>query len=315
MSELNYIPIRTSTLRGDQQIEFNVFIKINNKHVLYLRRGDSFEGLRLQRLREKKLKHMFISFEQEKLYRQYLTSNIEQAYDKNSKKTLESRTEIIHGNLQTHSEELIENPEDSEKYYHAKSACGRFVTFLNSELKSLSHLLNIKNADQNIAHHCVNVAAIACSLSSEIKIIDAHRNQNLVLGALIHDIDHFYNNIPFALDETKMSEDQLKKYLSHPLEGFTRINDKKHFESDILDIVSQHEEFIDGKGFPQKLSEVRLNPMSILVGIANSFDKIMNTEEISANAAAKKLLIKKMGCYPLDYMKNLEVIIQKLSFK
>jgi HD-GYP domain-containing protein (c-di-GMP phosphodiesterase class II) len=315
MSELNYIPIRTTTLRGDQQIEFNVYVKINNKLVLYLRRGDSFEGARLQRLKDKKLKHLFITFEQEKLYRQYLTSNIEEAYDKNSKKSLESRAQIIQGNLQTHSEELIENPEDSEKYYHAKAACGRFASYLNSELQMLSHILNIKNTDQNLAHHCVNVAAIGCAISSEIKVIEAHRNQSLVLGALVHDIDHFYNGIPFALDEKNMTEPQQKKFFSHPLEGFLRINDKKHFESDILDIVAQHEEFIDGRGFPQKLSEVRLNPMSVFVGIANSFDKIINTEDISTHEATKKLLIKKMGCYPLDYIKKLEFIFQKLNFK
>ena len=52
---MDYVSIRVSTLRGDQKIDFNAYIKINEKMVLYLRRGDSFEGERLLRLKEKKL--------------------------------------------------------------------------------------------------------------------------------------------------------------------------------------------------------------------------------------------------------------------
>ena len=53
---MDYVSIRVSTLRGDQKIEFNAYLKINEKMVLYLRQGDSFEGDRLKRLKEKKLR-------------------------------------------------------------------------------------------------------------------------------------------------------------------------------------------------------------------------------------------------------------------
>ena len=52
----DFISMRVSTLRGDLKIDFDVYVKINDKMILYIRRGDSFEGPRLKRLREKKTK-------------------------------------------------------------------------------------------------------------------------------------------------------------------------------------------------------------------------------------------------------------------
>ena len=53
---MTYVPIRVSVLRGDQKIGFDAFLEVNSKYILYLRKGDSFEGARLDRLKEKKVK-------------------------------------------------------------------------------------------------------------------------------------------------------------------------------------------------------------------------------------------------------------------
>ncbi|MCK6599017.1 MAG: hypothetical protein L6Q37_11685, partial [Bdellovibrionaceae bacterium] len=107
---MDHVSIRVSTLRGDQKINFDAYVKINDKFVLYLRRGDSFEGQRLKRLKEKKLKKMFILSGDESNYRQYLKTNIESAYDSTSSKDMESRAEIIQGEQQSNVEEVFEKP-------------------------------------------------------------------------------------------------------------------------------------------------------------------------------------------------------------
>jgi len=92
-----YTPIRTSVLRGDQKISFDVYVEINSKHILYLRKGDSFEGSRLLRLKDKKVKKMYITPESEQLYREYMEQNIDRAYGKNSTQNVEDRVQIAHG--------------------------------------------------------------------------------------------------------------------------------------------------------------------------------------------------------------------------
>ena len=67
-----HVPIRVSTLRGDQQITFDVYVRVAGKYILYCREGDSFEGERLERLVSKRLTKMYIRKEQLPLYDAYI---------------------------------------------------------------------------------------------------------------------------------------------------------------------------------------------------------------------------------------------------
>ena len=60
MSANQYVPIRVSTLRGNLKIPFDAYVSVASKHILFCRKGDSFGGDRLDRLKKKKLKIMFI---------------------------------------------------------------------------------------------------------------------------------------------------------------------------------------------------------------------------------------------------------------
>ena len=78
------------TIPKSTETEFDIFIQINGKMVRYISGGDSFEGVRLARLKSKKLKRMYIRPEDEPAYLQYVERNIEMAYDAKSGKSLES---------------------------------------------------------------------------------------------------------------------------------------------------------------------------------------------------------------------------------
>ncbi|MEZ4871044.1 MAG: hypothetical protein R2827_02120 [Bdellovibrionales bacterium] len=91
MSATDFVPIRVSTLRGEASLTFKAYISVGGKYILYCKEGDSLEGERLQRLQEKRLKKMWIHTADEDNYRQYMTANIEAAYDKSSNTPIESK--------------------------------------------------------------------------------------------------------------------------------------------------------------------------------------------------------------------------------
>ena len=229
-----FVPIRVSTLRGDQQIDFNAYVKINEKFILYIKNGDSFEGDRLQRLKTKKLKKMFIEPDSESRYRSYMQKNIEMAYDKGSGKDITTRAEIIQGNQQANAEAVMEDPGNEAAYRETKDAASKFVQFLEQEDQSLASILNIANADQSIAHHGVTVSSLAVSLAKKIKMTDAKQLQLLSLGALLHDFEHFHSGITLNLPVEQMKDADLKIYKQHPLLGAQKVQDKKHFDASVL---------------------------------------------------------------------------------
>ncbi|MCS6838539.1 MAG: HDIG domain-containing protein [Bdellovibrionaceae bacterium] len=306
-----FTSVRVSTLRGDQKINFDVYVKISDKYLLYLKAGDSFEGERLERLRKKKLKKMYIRFDHEKLYRDYVQRNIENAYQGNSKMSIENRAQIIQGDQQARAEEVMENPESGEAYLQAKVGAQQLYHFLRQEPSGLAQILRIKNFDSSVAHHGVNVAGLAQSLATVMGWQDTQMLSLIGLGALIHDIDHAQSGFPFARPRSLFEEHEQQFYREHPRRGAISVQDKRHFDSQVVKIIMQHEETIDGKGFPNGLIEGQMDPLALIVGAANFADRLMSWEGIAARDLSKTLMVMGVGKYPLDVLKNLSLIIEK----
>lgn len=310
---MNHVPIRVGTLRGDQKIDFDVFVKINDKLILYLRKGDSFEGDRLKRLKEKKLKKMFILPEHEEAYRHYVSHNIDVAYDAKSGKSLETRAEIIQGSQQSNTEEVMENPESVEAYNGAKDGAAKFVQFLSQEEGALARVLKIENLDKNIAHHGVTVSTLANALAKRLNVTDAKLTQMLTLGALLHDFEHFHSGLDVARPLAQFSEDQLQLYKQHPLAGGARVQSQKHFDQQVISIITQHEEYVNGSGFPQGLKESQMDPLSVIVSSANAMDRIITFENIPRKEAAKHIMVNAVGHHPLEHLKILGEIVNQIG--
>lgn len=308
---MDYVSIRVSTLRGDQKIDFNAYVKINDKMVLYLRRGDSFEGERLKRLKEKKLRKMFILTEEETQYRGYLQKNIEIAYDNTSDRDIQTRADIIQGSQQSNAEEVFENPENAESYNYCKDAAGKYVSFIMSNAQALSAIMKIENADKNIAHHGVTVSTLSIALAQRLGITDPKKTQLLTLGALLHDYGH--HNTPLNLSQplTSMTPTDHALWAKHPKDGAQKVQDKKHFDQTVINIIGQHEETINGTG-PLGLREKDMDPLAVLVSSANAMDRLITFEGVPLADAAKKLMIEHVGKHPLNHIQHLNEILKGL---
>lgn len=307
--QLDYVSIRVSTLRGDQKIEFNAYVKINDKMILYLRRGDSFEGDRLKRLKEKKLRKMFILTDEEVSYRDYLQKNIETAYDNNSNKDMQTRAEVIQGAQQSNAEEVFENPENAECYNYAKDAAGKYVSFIMSNAQAMQTVMKIENTDKNISHHGVTVATLAIALAAKLGMNDLKKSQLLTLGALLHDYGHHNSPLNLSQPLKSMSPADLAAWKRHPTEGASKVQDKKHFDQAVLNIIAQHEETIDGQG-PLGVKEKDQDPLAIIVSTANAVDRLITFEGVAQAEVAKKLMIDSVGKHPLQHLQFIGEIMK-----
>lgn len=307
---MDYVSIRVSTLRGDQKIDFNAYVKINEKMVLYLRRGDSFEGDRLKRLKEKKLRKMFILNEEEVKYRDYLQKNIEMAYDEKSGKDINARAEIIQGEQQSNTEEVFEDPGNAESYNNTKDAAGKYVQFLMSNSKAISAVMNISNEDFNIAHHGVTVSTLSVALAQKLNVTDPKKVQLLGLGALLHDFGHYDGALALNRPISALSKEEAAVYRNHAGHGAEQVQDKKHFDQTVINIIAQHEECIDGSGFPNGIRESQMDPLSVIVSSANALDRLMTFERIPRADAVKKLMIDQVGRHPLNHIQFLAEILK-----
>ena len=85
----------------------------------------------------------------------------------------------------------------------------------------------------------------------------------------------------------------------------------KHFDQTVIQIIFEHEELINGTGFPQGLSESKISRDALIVGVANAFDRAMSIEGRSAADAMKHLIVAKMGLYPLGHLNALKEVLKE----
>lgn len=312
MSANEYIPIRVSTLRGDLKIPFDAYVKVASKHILFCRQGDSFEGDRLVRLKKKKLKKMYILPEHEEPYRRYISESIEAAFDNNSDKSIEDRAAVIQGAQQAAAEDVMENPEDQHSYHLAKKGSAKYVEFILNNSEATKSILAIKNADNDLAHHGVTVSTLALGIAKELGVVESQPQllDQLILGSLLHDFDHYHSGIPYSLPLQEMTDEQRVIYLAHPQSGVDRLKNLQHFDQLVLKIILQHEELINGSGFPNKMLEKDLDPLVLTVSTANAFDRYITFQNVPVKDALKTMLIEKMGLYPLAQMKALQLALK-----
>ncbi len=307
-----FLPIRVSTLRGDARIKFNAYVQVAGKHILICREGDSFEGERLERLRGKKLARMYIQKSDEAAYQAYIAENISRVFENLGQKPVEVRTQILHGLLQATAEDLMESPTDMSLFVSAKKHAEKFVKLFAVEPAILNIFLNLKNTDFSVSHHEVTVAALALAISFEMGLAETHALKivPMVLGALLHDIEHTYNNINFSVPANKLTKAEQHLHREHAMAGYERLNQASHFDPTTLIVVSEHEENIDGSG-PRGKNERHLDLMSMVVSAANSFDHYLLYEDIAPKEALKKMLIDKMGLVHLEAMRGLQEALKK----
>lgn len=307
-----YLPIRVSTLRGDQPIRFDAYVKVNGKFILFCREGDSFENQRLERLKGKKLSLMYIPSEQQDLYDKYLFYNTEKAYSTSANSPIEIRAQIIQGVLQASVENLVDDLSNDSNYKVLLESGIKFKKFITSEPAALGSILSLTNHEFNTAHHAVNVAALAVAIADDFGFSETHPMQvpHMIMGALLHDVEHHFDNLDLTQPALLLPDKEKIIYNRHSRLGAEKIKQHHFYDSLISTVIEQHEERIDGLGL-NGLKEKELHAASQIVSVANSFDQYLQYEKIDAREALRRILIDKMGLFSLEIMKALQNALKK----
>lgn len=120
--------------------------------------------------------------------------------------------------------------------------------------------------------HSVNVAILACSFSYWLKL-DSESTKRIGLGALLHDVGKVLIPKEIINKPGKLSEEEWLLIKTHSRLGYSMLEPYKLSE-DILNIILQHHEHFDGKGYPQGLSGSQINLSVQLVTLSDIFDGI-----------------------------------------
>lgn len=261
-----FVPIRTSTLRSNTELSFELFIKIEDRYVLYIKNGDPISKERFDNLKTKKVRQLFIPADQENIYQDFLDNFLKEA-SQNVMMSSQDKADVVCSASAQTTEQIYKDPSSERSYQKATKAAQNIVDIVaKSEdvLKSLV-LNNIPTGAEGqsdiLIRHSVNVSTIAARFG-EVLGLDNEVLQLYAKGGIYHDIG--ISLLPkralellFTADKN-FTEPDWEVYQKHPQEAINALQGKDFVQPQLINLILHHEEKKSGNGFPGKLKDITM---------------------------------------------------------
>lgn len=127
----------------------------------------------------------------------------------------------------------------------------------------------VERKDPYTFQHSSRVANYAVKIALKMKL-RKERMDNLFIASILHDIGKV--NIPEEIlkKPDKLTHEEFAIVKKHPEDGAAMIRETIY--ADLADIVEQHHERVNGKGYPHGLTDDEILIEAKIIGVADTFD-------------------------------------------
>ena len=129
----------------------------------------------------------------------------------------------------------------------------RIVENILSNGDIMCNVLDIKNYDDYIYYHSINVAMMSVLLGANYGMNEESLYQ-LTTAAILHDIGKRFLDIGIINADHALTEEETQLLRKHPELGADYLKGNYHFSTLVYAGVMQHHENYDGSGYPSNLA-------------------------------------------------------------
>jgi putative nucleotidyltransferase with HDIG domain len=161
----------------------------------------------------------------------------------------------------------------------AKETVGGMVDKFLGDSDAIVHLINIKERDEGIYHHSLNVSVLALMLGKKAKLIESEMH-DLGMAALFHDIGKSRIENKVLKKKSPLTKAEISLLQFHPQYGIDIMAKSGVRDVGILQAVKEHHENYNGTGYPIGLRGEKISKMARIIAIADSYDNLCNNQNI-----------------------------------
>lgn len=125
-------------------------------------------------------------------------------------------------------------------------------------------------ADRYTEDHCERLQEFSLKIGAELALKE-EQMEHLKFAALLHDVGKVGVPIHILLKKGKLTEEEWNAIKEHPKKGADIVRQLSGFE-DVALIIEQHQERIDGKGYPLGLKKDQIKKEATIISVVDAFD-------------------------------------------
>lgn len=186
----------------------------------------------------------------------------------------------------------------------AKECTDAIVDSIFRNQDALACMSRLRIKDEYLVEHSLNVSILMSLFAKHLKF-DRETIEKLALGAFLHDIGKVLIPEGILHKPGKLTPDEYTVIKSHVELGIDVLKTCPDLPKGVIDIVHQHHERLDGKGYPNQLAADEISQFGRMIAIVDSYDA-MTAERVYKSGMhpikAFKILIKES---PHSYDNNL----------
>lgn len=188
------------------------------------------------------------------------------------------RTEQYYSTSIQEIENLMQSINRGNAQYleEARKFSKELSSFFYRDSESILHVLNFYDSSvDNLYYHSLNTTVISLILGKACGL-DEEELHDLSLGALFHDLGKSSIDKRIVKKRGKLTKPEMEVLRRHPFLGVRILSKEADFPMNSMDVVYQHHERWDGRGYPRKMKGRDINKLSRILSIANTYDGLIN---------------------------------------
>lgn len=210
------------------------------------------------------------------------------------------------------------------------ASCERTVREMNGMISrnrdAMLALTLIKNFDEYTYNHSVNVSILSLAVADSLGLSEQSR-VNVGVAGLLHDVGKTQLALDLIRKPGTLTVNEFEEIKKHPEEGYAILGKMANIQDETRNIVREHHMRFDRAGYPRPEPELRVNPHSQVIAVADCYDALTSMRsyqkartpqgalEIMRKLAGKSLdpdlvmlLERSLGIYPVGTMLRLNTM-------
>jgi putative nucleotidyltransferase with HDIG domain len=144
-------------------------------------------------------------------------------------------------------------------------------SFTKNTKEVLSSILTVRDIDEYLYRHSVNVSVISFMLAKWMGY-DDEKLDKLVQAALLHDIGKLKVPQEILHKPGKLTDEEFVIMKKHAAYTYSILKEFKDLDPEILNGAAFHHEKLDGSGYPLGLKADRIPEFAKIIAVADIFD-------------------------------------------
>lgn len=132
----------------------------------------------------------------------------------------------------------------------------------------------VESLGESAVRHSVLTGFLAVMMGRAMDVSEEDE-KNLAIAALLHDVG--MTKLPPDLANKRldmMTVEEFKVYETHPWEGAQIVRQCAQVPGAVITIIYEHHENELGTGYPRALAKNKINPLALIVGLADHFSEL-----------------------------------------